>query len=141
MMGRAFALARLNHGLTGVNPSVGCVILDRDGHIVGEGVTGVGGRPHAEEIALDIAGSAAQGGTAYVTLEPCRERSQGGKSCSLRLQEAGIARVVCSVLDPHPVANGGILRLRDAGIDVMVGYRRRDAARLYAEFFASVPAS
>jgi pyrimidine deaminase RibD-like protein len=106
MMGRALSLARLNHGLTGVNPSVGCVILDSHGHIVGEGVTGRGGRPHAEEIALEEAGEAARGGTAYVTLEPCRERSAGGKSCSMKLEEAGIARVVCSVLDPHPVANG-----------------------------------
>lgn len=138
MMGRALALARLNQDMTGVNPSVGCVILDPDGHIVGEGVTGIGGRPHAEEIALDIAGSAADGGTAYVTLEPCRERSQGGRSCSTRLMDAGIARVVCSVLDPHPVANGGILRLRDAGIRVDVGLRRHDAARLYGAFFASI---
>ena len=82
MMGRALALARLNQGLTGVNPSVGCVILDSHGHIVGDGVTGRGGRPHAEEIALEEAGEAARGGTAYVTLEPCRERSAGGKSCT-----------------------------------------------------------
>ncbi len=78
MMGRAHSLARLNHGLTGINPSVGCIILDSDGHVVGAGGTGLGGRPHAEEVALDEAGAAARGGTAYVTLEPCRERSQGG---------------------------------------------------------------
>lgn len=138
MMGRALALARLNHGLTGVNPSVGCVILDSHGHIVGEGVTGRGGRPHAEEIALDEAGEAARGGTAYVTLEPCRERSAGGKSCSVKLEEAGVARVVCSVLDPHPVANGGILRLRRAGIPVEVGRGRHAAEGLYRAFFTSV---
>ncbi|MEZ5946085.1 MAG: bifunctional diaminohydroxyphosphoribosylaminopyrimidine deaminase/5-amino-6-(5-phosphoribosylamino)uracil reductase RibD [Hyphomonas sp.] len=138
LMGRAFGLARLNQGMTGVNPSVGCVILDADGHIVGEGVTGIGGRPHAEEIALDIAGGAAKGGTAYVTLEPCRERSQGGKSCSVKLKEAGIGRVVCSVLDPHPVANGGILNLRNAGIRVEVGTGRHVAERLYKAFFASI---
>ena len=72
MMGRALALAGLNQGLTGANPSVGCVILDTEGHILGEGVTGKGGRPHAEEIALQQAGAGARGGTAYVTLEPCR---------------------------------------------------------------------
>lgn len=138
MMGRALALARLNHGLTGVNPSVGCVILDADGHVVGEGVTGHGGRPHAEEIALEEAGDAAKGGTAYVTLEPCRERSAGGKSCSMKLEDAGIARVVCSVLDPHPVANGGILRLRSAGIRVEVGLGQRVAETLYRAFFNSI---
>ncbi len=138
MMGRALALARLNHGLTGANPSVGCVILDAHGHIVGEGVTGRGGRPHAEEVALEEAGDAARGGTAYVTLEPCRERSAGGKSCSLKLEEAGVARVVCSVLDPHPVANGGILRLRSAGIQVDVGPGRHAAEGLYRAFFNSI---
>ena len=138
MMGRALALARLNHGLTGPNPSVGCVVLDSHGHIVGEGVTGRGGRPHAEEIALEEAGDAARGGTAFVTLEPCRERSGGGKSCSVKLQEAGVARVVCCVLDPHPVANGGILNLRCAGIQVEIGLGRHAAEGLYRAFFASI---
>ncbi|MDX1294533.1 MAG: bifunctional diaminohydroxyphosphoribosylaminopyrimidine deaminase/5-amino-6-(5-phosphoribosylamino)uracil reductase RibD [Hyphomonas sp.] len=138
MMGRAFGLARLNHGLTGANPSVGCIILDPRGHVVGAGATGLGGRPHAEEIALDEAGEAARGGTAYVTLEPCRERSQGGKSCSVKLREAGIARVVCAIEDPHPVANGGIRALRNAGIEVQIGLGRRESQRLYQAFFASV---
>lgn len=139
MMGRALALARLNHGLTGANPSVGCILIDRDGHVVGAGVTGLGGRPHAEEIALDEAGDRARGGTAYVTLEPCRERSKGGKSCSLKLREAGVSRVVCAIEDPHPVANGGIRALRDAGIHVQLGLGRRDAQRLYHKFFRSLP--
>ena len=138
MMGRALALAKLNQGLTAENPSVGCVILDADGHIVGDGVTGLGGRPHAEEIALDEAGTAARGGTAYVTLEPCRERSAGGASCSLKLKEAGVRRVVCAILDPHPLANGGILSLRKAGIRVDIGIGCHTAARLYEGFFRSV---
>jgi pyrimidine deaminase RibD-like protein len=102
LMGRALALAGLNQGLTGANPSVGCVILDAQGHVVGEGVTGKGGRPHAEEIALDDAGNRARGGTAYVTLEPCRERSSGTASCSSKLIGAGIRRVVVAIEDPHP---------------------------------------
>ncbi len=140
MMGRALALAGLNQGLTGVNPSVGCVILDASGHIVGEGVTGQGGRPHAEEVALDEAGSAARGGTAYVTLEPCRERSTGAASCSNRLVGAGIARVVVAIEDPHPTARDGIRILREAGIRVETGPGRRTAARRYAWFFASARA-
>jgi len=138
MMGRAHTLARLNQGLTGVNPSVGCIILDRDGHIVGAGVTGLGGRPHAEEVALDEAGARAHDGTAYVTLEPCRSRSQGNKSCSVKLMEAGIARVVCAIEDPHPVANGGIRALRDAGIQVQIGLGQRESQRLYRKFFESI---
>lgn len=141
MMGRALALARLNHGLTARNPSVGCVILDTHGHIVGDGVTGIGGRPHAEEIALDEAGAAALGGTAYVTLEPCRERSAGGASCSTKLNEAGIARVVCAITDPHPLAEGGVTALRKAGTRVDIGIGRATAAGLYHGFFRSVLAS
>jgi diaminohydroxyphosphoribosylaminopyrimidine deaminase/5-amino-6-(5-phosphoribosylamino)uracil reductase len=140
MMGRALALAGLNQGLTGVNPSVGCVILDSSGHIVGEGVTGQGGRPHAEEVALGEAGAAARGGTAYVTLEPCRERSTGAASCSSRLVSAGIARVVVAIEDPHPTARDGIRILREGGIRVEIGQGRRTAARRYAWFLASTRA-
>lgn len=141
MMGRALALAGLNQGLTGANPSVGCVILDADGHILGEGVTGRGGRPHAEETALQQAGAGARGGTAYVTLEPCRERSSGAASCSSRLASAGIARVVIAIEDPHPTARDGIRLLREAGVRVETGRGQDRAARLYAWFFLSVPAS
>lgn len=135
LMGRALALAGLNQGLTGANPSVGCVIVDAQGHIVGEGVTGQGGRPHAEEIALDEAGARAKGGTAYVTLEPCRERSSGAASCSNKLVSAGIARVVVAVEDPHPTARDGIRILREAGVHVVIGPGARQATRLYAWFF------
>ncbi|MFN7163535.1 MAG: riboflavin biosynthesis protein RibD [Hyphomonas sp.] len=135
MMGRALALASLNQGLTGENPSVGCVILDAQGHVVGEGVTGQGGRPHAEEVALEEAGARARGATAYVTLEPCRERSSGAASCSNRLASAGIARVVVAIEDPHPVAKDGIRVLREAGVRVEIGRGKARAARLYAWFF------
>lgn len=135
-MGRALALAGLNQGLTGPNPSVGCVIVDAAGHIAGEGVTGQGGRPHAEEIALDEAGGRARGATAYVTLEPCRERSSGAASCSSKLVSAGIARVVVAIEDPHPTAKDGIRVLREAGVRVDIGPGRDRAARRYAWFFA-----
>ena len=97
LMARAIALARSHVGLTGENPSVGCVIA-KDGVVVGEGVTGEGGRPHAEENALDQAGAAAAGAVAYVTMEPCAKRSAGGVSCSERLVAAGVARVVIAGL-------------------------------------------
>ncbi len=137
-MGEALALARLNQGLTAENPSVGCVILDAAGHTVGAGVTGHGGRPHAEEIALAEAGERARGGTAYVTLEPCRQRSTGADGCASRLKAAGLARVVVSIADPHPSGTGGIEALRAAGSRVEVGLKGREAARLYRSFFASV---
>lgn len=135
-MGRALELARMNYGLTGENPSVGCVLVNAYGAIVGEGATSPGGRPHAEQIALDLAGEAARGATAYVTLEPCRERSTGEPACSERLIEAGVSRVVCAIADKHPKGAGGFSLLRDAGIPLLTGLKRDDALPLYEDFFA-----
>ena len=139
LMRRAIELARGHVGLTGDNPSVGCVVA-RDGIVLGEGVTGEGGRPHAEEQALDAAGAAARGATAYVTLEPCAQRSAGGVSCSLRLVEAGVARVVVACADRSRFADGaGTLRLRAAGIAVDLGLLREEADPLYAGYVPAKP--
>jgi pyrimidine deaminase RibD-like protein len=138
-MTRALELAHFQHGRTGVNPSVGCVILDRDGNKVSEAATGDEGRPHAEQTALRrMPIGAAAGGTAYVTLEPCRERSTGEAACSQRLIEAGVERVIIAALDPHPKGSGGLNRLREAGIKIETGLMKADAEKLYADFFASV---
>lgn len=133
-MTRAIALARLHFGQTGENPSVGCVIV-RDGKIIGEAVTGIGGRPHAEETALENLGGKAEGATAYVTLEPCRERSTGAPSCSMRLIEAGVSRVVYAADDPHPTASGGVDRMVSAGIRVDHLPMPDETEALYGAFF------
>jgi pyrimidine deaminase RibD-like protein len=133
-MRRAISLARTHLGDTGDNPSVGCVILN-DGQVVGEGVTGIGGRPHAEEIALDQAGSRAAGGAAYVTLEPCAQRSAGGVSCSERLVLAGVRRVLVACEDPSSFAGGhGAARLLAAGVVLQLGVLAEEAAALYAGY-------
>ncbi len=133
-MRAAIALARTQLGKTGVNPSVGCVIV-ADGAVVGQGVTQAGGRPHAEEQALDQAGDAALGATAYVTLEPCGQRSAGTASCSERLTASGIARVVIACRDSSTYASGrGTDRLRTAGITVELGLLQTEAGSLYADY-------
>jgi diaminohydroxyphosphoribosylaminopyrimidine deaminase/5-amino-6-(5-phosphoribosylamino)uracil reductase len=133
-MRRAIELAATRVGLTGDNPAVGCVIV-RDGKVVGEGVTGKGGRPHGEEVALDGAGGAARGATAYVTLEPCGQRSSGAPSCAERLAAAGVERVVVACEDPSAFAAGrGPQRLQAAGIIIDRGLMREEAARLYAAY-------
>ena len=138
-MRRALTLAKHQHGRTGKNPAVGCVICDADGAVLSEGATGDGGTDHAEELALaGLAPDETAGGTAYVTLEPCRERSAGGLSCSERLVSAGVARVVCAIKDPHPNGAGGANRLREAGITVDIGRLESDASPLYADFFAGI---
>ena len=133
-MRAAIALARANLGLTEPNPAVGCVIV-KDGQVVGEGATGEGGRPHAEEVALDQAGAAARGATAYVTLEPCAQRTSVAASCSERLVAAGVARVVIACEDPSAYAAGaGVARLRAAGIDTDLGLLAQEANLLYAGY-------
>lgn len=135
-MRRALLLAAPGVGRTGANPSVGCVIVS-DGVVVGEGATAVGGRPHAEEVALAQAGNKAQGATVYVTLEPCAKRSSGTPSCSEILIQHGVGRVVIAIGDPHLFAAGvGVERLRAAGIGVEVGLMSEEARALNAAFFA-----
>jgi diaminohydroxyphosphoribosylaminopyrimidine deaminase/5-amino-6-(5-phosphoribosylamino)uracil reductase len=134
-MRRAIDLARAGLGKTGDNPSVGCVILDAAGQVVGEGATGLGGRPHAEELALAQAGEAARGGTAFVTLEPCGERSSGAPSCSERLVAAGVVRVVTACADASVLAGGrGPARLAAAGVALETGLMAAEAAGLYAAY-------
>lgn len=125
-MRAAIAAAMVNLGKTAPNPVVGCVLV-RDGVILGRGATAPGGRPHAEDQALQAAGEA-KGATAYVTLEPCGARSSGGTSCSQLLVEAGVARVVVACDDPSPFAAGrGSERLQAAGIIVETGLLAEEA--------------
>lgn len=114
----AARLASRARPLSRPNPAVGCILV-KDGVAIARGWTLEGGRPHAEAMALDAAGDAARGSTAYVTLEPCAHSSERGPACSDRLAEAGVARLVCGVEDPDPrTAGSGFSKLRDAGITV-----------------------
>lgn len=136
-MAAALGLARRGLGCVWPNPAVGCVIV-RDGRVVGRGFTQPGGRPHAERIALDQAGRAAQGATAYVTLEPCAHH---GKTppCAEALIAAGITRVVTALTDPDPrVAGRGHAMLRAAGIAVTEGVLADQAETLQRGFLTRV---
>ena len=133
-MGAAAALGERGRGRTAPNPNVGCVIV-RDGVVVGRGWTQPGGRPHAEQMALDEAGDGAAGGTAYVTLEPCAHVSTRGGACADALVRAGVRRVVAALRDPYPPVDGrGFERLREAGIEVSLGAGPDAAARSMAGF-------
>lgn len=130
----AIDLARHRVGLTGANPAVGCVLVQA-GDLVAAAVTGEGGRPHAEEQALEAAGPAARGATAYVTLEPCAERTNGTASCAERLASAGVVRVVVACDDASPFASGrGQARLLAAGVAVETGLLSDEADELYESY-------
>jgi diaminohydroxyphosphoribosylaminopyrimidine deaminase / 5-amino-6-(5-phosphoribosylamino)uracil reductase len=132
-MRAAIRLARRNLGRTGTNPSVGCLIV-RDGMVVGRGVTALGGRPHAEPVALAEAGDLARGATAYVTLEPCAHHG-ATPPCARTLITAGIARVVTAVVDPDERVNSkGHAMLRAADVAVETGLLEAEARRGLAPY-------
>ena len=125
---RAVALSCRALGATSPNPPVGAVVLDAVGSVVGEGWTRPPGGPHAEVVALAQAGERARGGTAVVTLEPCRHTGRTGP-CTTALLEAGVARVVVACADPTAQAGGGAEVLRAAGVDVETGVLADEVAR------------
>jgi diaminohydroxyphosphoribosylaminopyrimidine deaminase / 5-amino-6-(5-phosphoribosylamino)uracil reductase len=120
-MAEAVALGQSVRAETSPNPWVGAVVVPAGDEPAAEGATRPPGGPHAEVVALDLAGASARGATVYVTLEPC---SHHGRTppCTDALIAAGVRRVVVGIVDPDPLVSGrGLARLRDAGIDVEVG--------------------
>ena len=132
-MRRALELAARGLYTTDPNPRVGCV-LAAGGRIIAEGWHERAGEAHAEVRALEVAGAAARGATAYVSLEPC---SHHGRTppCADALARAGVARVVYALEDPNPkVRGGGAAALRAAGIRVEGGLLAAEAAALNPGF-------
>lgn len=137
-MAAALALSERGRGRTGANPNVGCLIV-KNGNIIGRGWTQPGGRPHAEEMALAEAGTAAKGAEIYVTMEPCAHDSSRGPTCSNSIIEAKPKRVIVATLDADErTRRRGIDRLGDAGIPVSVGIREPEARHAMAGFLCRV---
>lgn len=127
MMDRAIELGR--HGDPTPNPHVGAIVADGR-TVLGEGYHHEAGKPHAEIVALEAAGDKARKKTLYVTLEPCTHEGRT-PPCVDALIEAGLGRVVIGTRDPNPhVQGGGVERLREAGMEVIVGVREEKAREL-----------
>ncbi len=129
-LARALELAARGIGNTAPNPPVGAVLVSGD-RVVGEGYHHRAGTAHAEVHALEEAGSAAAGATLYLSLEPCGHIGRT-PPCTDALRQARIARVVVATLDPS--GHGGVGKLRDGGIEVVVADDAR--ARELIEPFA-----
>jgi diaminohydroxyphosphoribosylaminopyrimidine deaminase/5-amino-6-(5-phosphoribosylamino)uracil reductase len=122
---------------TGVNPRVGCVIVDDEGRTIAEGFHRGAGTAHAEVDALSsLPEGGARGATAVVTLEPCNHWGLTGP-CSEALIAAGVARVVYAVGDPGRHSSGGAERLREAGVEVVGGVLADDAESFLGDWLTA----
>lgn len=135
-MKRALELSKNGMGNTSPNPMVGCVIV-KDDHVIGEGWHKFYGAAHAEVNAIEDVyknQNSPIGATLYVTLEPC---SHFGKTppCTDAIIKEGISKVVVAMEDPNPLVKGsGIEKLRQNGIEVIVGVMEHEAKRLNEVF-------
>ena len=129
-MARALATAATVRCATSPRPWVGCVVRSVDDELFAGATEEAPGR-HAEVVALESAGEASVGATAYVTLEPCCHQATVG-ACASALIDAGIGRVVIALIDPDErVLGRGVALLEAAGVTVDVGlYADRAAEQL-----------
>jgi len=131
-MQRALSLAELGRGYVSPNPLVGCVIVDENGDVIGEGYHERYGQPHAEVQAVRSVKdqNKLNGAKVYVTLEPC---SHHGKTppCADMLAKLPIDSVYIAMQDPTEKVNGrGIKCLKKSGIKVFTGLLENEAHRL-----------
>ncbi len=132
-MGIALQLAEKGRCTTMPNPAVGCVLVKAE-KIIGEGWHEWPGQAHAEINAIHQAGDAANGATAYITLEPCCHHGRT-PPCTDAIVAAGIECVIVAMQDPNPkVAGKGIDELISKGIDVRSGLLQAQAEKLNKTF-------
>jgi diaminohydroxyphosphoribosylaminopyrimidine deaminase / 5-amino-6-(5-phosphoribosylamino)uracil reductase len=130
----ALNLAEDRHGLTGVNPSVGCVIV-KNNKIISIGQTGYGGKPHAEYNAIQNSNINLEGSKMYITLEPC---SHYGKTppCTNLIIRKKIHEVFYSIEDVDRKVRGKsfkILKLKN--INVKRGLLKKKISFFYSAYF------
>ncbi|MBK8338614.1 MAG: bifunctional diaminohydroxyphosphoribosylaminopyrimidine deaminase/5-amino-6-(5-phosphoribosylamino)uracil reductase RibD [Flavobacteriales bacterium] len=138
-MQRCLELARLGSGSAAPNPMVGAVLVQQD-RILAEGWHRAAGGPHAEVECLRAFGDGAvpHDAVLYVNLEPCSHRGRTPPCVDLLL-ERGVKHVVIGQLDPFAEVNGrGIERLRQAGVNVLLGIEEAQARWLNRRFLVSV---
>ena len=139
-MRRCLQLARCGSGSTSPNPMVGAVIVC-NGRVIGEGYHIRAGEPHAEVNAVNSVRECDRhllpDSTVYVTLEPCSHYGKTPPCCDMLISK-GVKRVVIGTADNNAMVNGaGISRMRQAGIEVVVGVCKAECMRLNRDFFVS----
>jgi len=119
------------------NPYVGAVVLDHEGHLIGEGFHQKLGGPHAEVFAIEQALQKTvdlSQATMYVSLEPCSHYGKTPPCVDLIIQHK-IKKVVIASLDPNPKM-ASVAKLLEHGIEVEV-LHDSTASLLNACFFTN----
>ena len=130
----ALDLARSRHGLTGSNPSVGCVIVKND-KIISIGQTSFKGRPHAESNAIKNSFEDLKGSKMYVTLEPCCHHGLT-PPCTDSIIKSKISEVIYSVTDiDKRVRNKSFKILNSKKIIVKKGLLKNKIENFYYPYF------
>ena len=130
----ALDLAKSRHGLTGLNPSVGCVIVKND-KIISIGQTSFNGRPHAEYNAIKNSFENLKNSIMYVTLEPC---SHFGLTppCTDLIIKSNISEVIYAVTDiDERVKNKSFKILNSNKIIVKKGLLKDKIKNFYYPYF------
>ncbi|MDC0569566.1 bifunctional diaminohydroxyphosphoribosylaminopyrimidine deaminase/5-amino-6-(5-phosphoribosylamino)uracil reductase RibD [Candidatus Pelagibacter sp.] len=133
-MSLALNLARARHGLTGINPSVGCVIVKND-EIISIGQTGYGGTPHAEYNAIKNSNVNLTGSKMYVTLEPCNHYGKTPPCTNLIIKKK-LKEVFYSVEDIDKKVKGKSLKiLKSKKIIIRKNLLKHDVLDFYKPYF------
>ena len=130
----ALSLANARHGLTGLNPSVGCVIV-KDNEIISIGQTGYGGTPHAEFSAIKNSNVNLNGSKMYVTLEPCNHYGKTPPCTNLIIKKK-IKEVFYSIEDVDKKVKGKSFKiLNSKNITVKKGLLKKKISNFYSTYF------
>jgi diaminohydroxyphosphoribosylaminopyrimidine deaminase / 5-amino-6-(5-phosphoribosylamino)uracil reductase len=130
----ALNLAIARHGLTGVNPSVGCVIV-KNNEIISIGQTGYGGKPHAEYNAIKNSNVNLEGSKIYITLEPCNHYGKTPPCTNLIIRKK-IQEVFYSIEDIDKKVRGKSFKiLKSKKIDVKKGLLKKKISFFYSTYF------
>jgi diaminohydroxyphosphoribosylaminopyrimidine deaminase/5-amino-6-(5-phosphoribosylamino)uracil reductase len=130
----ALKLANARQGLTGSNPSVGCIIVKND-KIISIGQTSYNGRPHAEFNAIKNCVEDINGSKMYVTLEPCCHHGLT-PPCTNLIINSKISEVIFSVADiDKRVRNKTSKILRSSNIKVKKGLLEDKINNFYSTYF------
>ena len=133
-MSLALDLAKAKKGLTGVNPAVGAVIVNKKNEIISIGSTGINGTPHAEYNAIKNSVDKLKDSTLYVTLEPCVHYGKTAP-CTNKIIKEKIQKVFFSVPDiDKKVKNKSKKILVKNGIKVKEGLLKKKVSYFYKPY-------